>query len=309
MLLATLAALAAAALFALATALLHRSAGSVRSAASGAARFVVQNARQPLWAAGMVAELAGFGFHALAVHSGPLTLVQPLLVSGVVFALPLRQVIEGRRPAGRELLWAAALAVGLTVFLLAATPGPGRANPPDRLPTALCVVVVAVGLAALGGTGIRSGGVRAAGLLGAAAGLAFAAVAALLKVTTAEVARGPVVLFSDWPVYGLVLVGVTGLVLDQLAFRAAPLRFSLPALSTVDPIASLIIGVAVFDEPFRATPAAVIGEIVGLGLVVVTVLALTRSEAGTPLGAGGPAGIPPRQLADEPSADGPEGGR
>ena len=45
--------------------------------------------------------------------NGQLALVQPLLISGVLFALPLSAVLEGRRPSGREWLWALIVVAGL----------------------------------------------------------------------------------------------------------------------------------------------------------------------------------------------------
>ncbi|MDA8062879.1 MAG: hypothetical protein M0T80_10725, partial [Actinomycetota bacterium] len=103
-------ALVAAATYALATALLHRSAqlaelarpgpvpGGNRTKGAAIWPFVSNNLRHPLWIVGMLVEAVGFSLHALALHSGPIILVQPLLVTGLVFALPIRQLLERRRP-------------------------------------------------------------------------------------------------------------------------------------------------------------------------------------------------------------------
>ncbi|HEY0936994.1 MAG TPA: DMT family transporter, partial [Trebonia sp.] len=130
---AVVAALIAAALFAVATAFQHRGVGLV---AVGGRRggFVSRTLRHPLWIAGSAANLAGLGLHALALRSGPLTLVQPLLVIGVVFTLPLRQVLEHRRPGRAEIGWAAALTLGLAVFLVLATPADGPVQGADPRP-------------------------------------------------------------------------------------------------------------------------------------------------------------------------------
>jgi len=99
---AILAALSAAALFAAATALQHRSAGLVTAAgterSAGLTRFISKTLCHPLWVVGTVAGIAGVALHAIALRDGPLTLVQPLLVTGVIFALPLRRLLEHRRP-------------------------------------------------------------------------------------------------------------------------------------------------------------------------------------------------------------------
>ena len=279
MALASVTALVAAATYAVATALLHRSAGLVGAttgrAGAGVGRFVAGNVRHPLWVAGMLAEAVGFGLHALALHAGPITLVQPLLVTGLVFALPVRQLIERRRPEPAEIAWAALLAAGLATFLLSATPREGPANVPDALPALVASVLTGTGMLASGVIGLRARGRRAAAVLGFGAGLGFAAVAGLLKAVTDRLGAGGGLL-TYWPLYALVPAGLGGLLLNQIAFRTAPLRHSLPTLSTVDPIVSVIIGAVVFDEPFRHSPPALGVELVGLVAIIVPIVALTR---------------------------------
>ena len=290
MVLAVAVALVAAATYALATALLHRSAQLVEIArpgripsgdrSSGAAiwPFVTSNLRHPLWIVGMLVEAVGFSLHALALHSGPIILVQPLLVTGLIFALPIRQLLERRRPDTFEIAWATVLSAGLVLFLLSAAPGQGRSQPPDTVPTIVAVVLVGAGMLASGVLGTRSGGRIAAPVLGFGAGLGFAAVAGLLKAVTAEMSRYGLAALSHWPFWALFPSGIGGLLLDQLAFRVAPLRYSLPTLSTVDPIVSVLIGVSVFDEPFSHSPLALGGELAGMVLIVVPIVALTRRE-------------------------------
>jgi hypothetical protein len=305
MVLAAVVALAAAATYALATALLHRSAELVDTATgrraerrpdvagtgrrdegrpdrAGIGRFVAGNVRHPLWIVGMVTESVGFALHAVALHSGPITLVQPLLVTGLIFALPVRQLIERRRPDAVEIAWATLLAGGLAVFLLSATPGHGPAGAPDTVPTIVTVVVVGAGMLGAGVVGVRSSSKLAAPVLGFGAGLGFAAVAGLLKVVTTELGRHGLVALTEWPFWALFPSGLGGLLLNQLAFRVAPLRASLPTLSTVDPLASILIGVAVFDEPFAHAASSIAGEIVGLVLIVGPIIALTRRDPHRP---------------------------
>ena len=85
-----------------------------------------------------------------------------------------------------------------------------------------------------------------------------------------------------WPPYALVAVGAIGVVLNQLAYQAGPLSFSLPAITSVDPVVSLVIGLAVFDEHFRNGPADLLVEALGLALVVTAATGLTRSDPRSP---------------------------
>jgi drug/metabolite transporter (DMT)-like permease len=266
------------------TALQHRSAGLITAAShqrsGGLTGYVPRTLRHPLWITGSLAGLAGLGLHALALRDGPLTLVQPLLVTGVIFALPLRQFLEHRRPRRAELGWAAALALGLVVFLVVSTPADSPARAADPRPAVICLAAVGLGILGCCIAGRRATGSMAAVTLGTAAGLAFAVAAGLLKETTIVLSHGVGVLLTTWPFYALVAVGGVGLLLSQLAYQAGPLRVSLPAITTVNPIVSLVIGVAVFDERFRSGLPYLLGEVLGLMLIAVAAVGLARSGPG-----------------------------
>jgi hypothetical protein len=81
------------------------------------------------------------GLQVVALHYGALALVQPLLVSGLIFALILRHVGSSSRISARELLWGGALVACPTGFLFfsgATTGGSGSetADPSLLLPEA-----------------------------------------------------------------------------------------------------------------------------------------------------------------------------
>ena len=65
--------------------------------------------RQPLWLLGWIAAVGGFAFQAVAVHYGQLSVVQPILVTELVFVLVLRRVWIGQDVA--RAAWVAVLAV------------------------------------------------------------------------------------------------------------------------------------------------------------------------------------------------------
>jgi drug/metabolite transporter (DMT)-like permease len=275
---AVVAALVAAALFAVPTAFQHRSAGLV-TAVGRRGGFVSRTLRHPLWIVGSVANLAGLSLHALALRDGPLTLVQPLLVIGVIFTLPLRQVMEHRRPGRAEIGWAAALTLGLALFLILilAIPADGPVQGADPEPMVLCGAAIGFAIAGCLTAGRRRAAATGAVLLGTTAGLLLAVAAALLKETTDVLGHGAAALFTGWPLYALVAVGGAGLVSSQYAYRAGPLSASLPAITAVNPVVSVVIGVAVFDKPFRAAPGYLLGEVLGLGLMATAAIGLTRS--------------------------------
>jgi hypothetical protein len=84
--------------------------------------------------------------------------------------------------------------------------------------------------------------------------------------------------------YTVIVIGLLGLLLNQLAFQAGPLTASLPAIATVNPLASITIGVLVYDETIRHDPGATVG--LGLLLLVLGVAAIQLTRSGEQLPSG-----------------------
>lgn len=277
------AALCAAAAFAVAIPLEHRSADRAPDAGglnAGRLRaFVVATVTDGWWLTAMALNVVGFALHAYALHAGALAVVQPLLVSSVLFALPVHHRMRRERVRPVEVVWAALLVTGLAGFLLVATAGVPTGNAPaDRGPAIAAGVLVAVATATLVLTARRAGGGTAAALLGIATGALFAVTASLIKVCTGLLARGPLHLLTGWQLYALAAAGALGILLNQLAYQSGPLSASLPAITVVDPLLAILLGVVVFDERLRHGPAAIAGEVLFLGLLATAGVALSRLE-------------------------------
>ncbi len=280
--------LASAFAFAVSSSLKHVSASQVPDAqdlgARSLGRFVRATLAHPLWLGGIGADVVGLGLQVLALHLGALAVVQPLLISGLLFALVLRSR-AGEVVRRRELGWAGLVAVALAGFLLVA--GTANHGAPtggaDHAPATAAAVTgfLLAGVCVLLGRRQRQGG-RSAALLGIAVGTVYAATAALLKALTTIALRGPIPLLTSWQLYAVVVLGATGLLLNQVAFQAGPLSASLPAIATVDPLLSIVIGVTVYDEPIRHGLTAVIGLAVLLLVLGGSVIQLTRSAAPPP---------------------------
>jgi drug/metabolite transporter (DMT)-like permease len=277
-------AVAAAAFFALATALQHRAAAAgapIGGGAKAASRAFGLLLTRPLWLAGLAADGAGFGLHAYALTAGELTIVQPLLVTGLLFALPLGAWLDHRRVTWVELRWATVSVFSLALFLVLARPS-GGGRRPELGPAAAAAVVtlVLVVCVLLAGRGSPS---RRAAALGAVTGLAFGATAALIKAIGGAFGHDPDTIFTSWPLYALLVLGPAGFVLNQVAFQAGPLSASLPAITAVDPLASIVLGVLLYDETLHGTPAAATGEAIGLLMLALSVFKLAGAEnAGSP---------------------------
>ena len=95
-------------------------------------RFVRYLLSNPLWLLGWVALAAAFLFQALALHNGLMSVVQPLLVTELVFALILRWL--WLHQSIRAVTWWAAImtCVTLALFLAMAEPSGGSASADQR---------------------------------------------------------------------------------------------------------------------------------------------------------------------------------
>jgi hypothetical protein len=97
--------------------------------------LVTALARSPSWWAGTAAAVAGYACQAPALSKGSL-----LLVSSLLFALPMSARLTGRRIGAAQWGWAVLLTVALAVFVLVGLPDQGHYRPP----VAACTIVVAV---------------------------------------------------------------------------------------------------------------------------------------------------------------------
>jgi drug/metabolite transporter (DMT)-like permease len=261
-------ALAAALLFALGTVLQQR-AGLEAPVEGSSSGILVQMARRPVWLLGILADAFGFIAQAAALGVGRLAVVQPLLVAGVVFALPLGVRLTGQRVRRIDVGAAFLVTAALVAFLTIANPSGGRADAPlgDWLIAIGACLAVCVPLV-LGGR--RGDAPRRAALLGIATGVLFALSAALTKAVVDELDDGIFTIFTTWHLYGLAAIGYASMTLNQMALNTGALAPAVATSMAFDPITSVILGVTLLDESLN----------VGIGEVLATVLALAAAGTG-----------------------------
>ncbi len=270
--------------FAASTNLKHSSAAEMPSVAkfrAGAlARFVGATLRHRLWLAGIVTDVIGLSLQIVALHLGDLAVVQPLLISGLLFALLLRRR-KGRPVTVHEVRWALVLTGCLVAFLFLAGANPSGPHVagPDRLPAVVAAGVgVVLALTCVLLAHRRRPAADAAALMGVAVGVVYAASAALLKGLTDQAVHGPWAALASWQLYAVIVVGAIGLFLSQLAFQAGPLTASLPAIAAVDPLLSIVVGVMVYDEHIHRGPWSGVGLLALMLMLGVSVIELGKVD-------------------------------
>jgi drug/metabolite transporter (DMT)-like permease len=240
-------------------------------------RFVVYLAKNPLWLFGWVAVAGAFVFQALALHTGQMSVVQPLLVTELVFALLLRRFWIHQ--SIRTVTWwaAAATCVGLAVFLVTSEPQGGRAFPSSHawLSAGGATVGAAAVLAMLATRGSRA---RRAALLGCATAIMWALVATFIKTMTDTLSEfGVAGLFGHWPVYALAVTGLAAELLQQATLHVGPLSMSQPFLVIVDPIVSIVLSVWIFAEYFTEDAIRLTFGSIAFVTLCAAVAVLTRT--------------------------------
>jgi drug/metabolite transporter (DMT)-like permease len=234
-----------------------------------------------VWVAGIACDALGFVAQAAALGVGRLVVVQPLLVASVVFALPLGVRLTGQRVHRIDIAAAALVVVALVGFVTIAGPAGGRAEAPlgDWLVAAVVCAGVCAPLVLLARSGPPP---RRAALLGAAAGVLFALSAALTKAVVDELHTGLVHVVTSWELYALAAVGYVSMTLNQLALNTGALAATLATSTALDPIASVVLGLALFDESSRAGGLQVLGTVAALAAALVGMVVLARAEAHVP---------------------------
>ncbi len=244
-------------------------------------RFVRYLLASPLWLFGWVALAGAFVFQALALHLGQMSVVQPLLVTELVFALVLRKVWI-HQDIRVVTWWAAAVTcLALTVFVASSEPTGGTVTPSSSAWVRAAAVTVGAA-AALVILGRRGAPARRAALLAAATSLLWALVAALIKATTDTITQfGLAGTFTHWPVYALAVAGLTAELLNQATLHVGPLSVSQPVLVVVDPIVSIWLSVVIFAETFTENALRLTLGAASFASMCVAVFVLARTAPAT----------------------------
>lgn len=215
-------------------------------------RLITHALRRGIWLLGFLLMVLSFVIQAVALHVGRMSEVQPILTTELLFLVVVLGAWFRFPVTAREWLGVAALSVGLSGFLVFASPGGGREIPAGWSWIEVCgsclVVMGAATIAALRGPRWW----RAA-MFGAAGAIGFAFTAALTKTVTNFVAGDWITMFRHWETYGVAVMGVVSVFLAQNAFHAGPIAASQSTLVLVDPLASILIGVGLYGDRLRVS--------------------------------------------------------
>lgn len=211
--------------------------------------LVAHALRRPVWLVGFVGMLGAFALQALALHTGSLAVVQPILATELFFVVLVLRAWYAVPVRGRDWLLCGVAVAGLAVFLATLAPSNGGHVHGLRpwITAGVAIALAVVGLVAasrLGPPWWR------ALLLGAAASVGFALTAALTKAFSEAFSGGIPHVFSTWQTYALCVAGLCSFLLMQHAFHAGPFAASQSTLILVNPFVSVVLGALLYGERF-----------------------------------------------------------
>ena len=237
------AAVAAGCSFAAASVLQQRVAARVGGTGGPSARTLRVLVRHPAWRAGVGLAAASYGLQAFALSEAPLAIVQPLLVTELVFAIPVSARLAGHRLHAREWCALGAVASGIAAVVWGGAAKGSDTGAPLRWAVAGgTLAVVALALAA---DGRARGPLARATRYAAAAALLDALAAALLAATVAGFSTVGVAELAHPAPYVMAAASIGGLLLVQAAFQSGPLAVTMPMMDWLQPLVAVVLGVAV----------------------------------------------------------------
>jgi drug/metabolite transporter (DMT)-like permease len=271
-------ALGAAACFAVANVEQMRAARRAEAPSELSTTLLKRLVRDRQWLIGFATSVGGYGLQAVALFVAPVVLVQPLIVSELLFALPLAAYWGGRRLGARE--WAGILCVagGISSFLVLGNPSGNSTHVSN---TALFVMTVCAGAGLLVVVLVSESlahrpMARASGLALAASGC-FGLLSVFTKVVGHQFQHDKIGALAHLHPYLLAIFAITGLLLAQTAFRIAPLSVSLPLIDVGEPLVASLLAVAVLNEKVDLGPGTAVGVAISAAAVALGVAMLDTS--------------------------------
>jgi drug/metabolite transporter (DMT)-like permease len=242
-------------------------------------RGVPASIRRPAWVLGIGTVIVGLSLQLVALAYGPLVLVQPLLVTGVLFGAVFSALLAHRRVDRLVILGSLGAVAGLSAFLVLAQPTGGSTQLEQDgwglLPLALVLGITV--LVCLAVAGRYEGSVRVAALA-AATGVFYGLTAGLMKVVTGQLRSGGFAeMFSHPVLYVVCAVGPLGFLLSQNTFQQGTLIApALAIITIVDPLVGVAIGVWWLGEEVNTSPAVLAGELIAVLVIMGSVALLAH---------------------------------
>jgi drug/metabolite transporter (DMT)-like permease len=235
--------------------------------------------RRPLWSSlvlfrsrwytvGVLVAMAGWGLHVAALSLAPISLVQATIAGGLVLLTVVADRFFAHRVTRREWVGVALAAAGLA-FLAATLDGDADSAHSSYDAATLAAFVGVVALAGILVAALGRGLPRAGVLLGAAAGLLWAASDTSIKALTDHLGSDGAAAIVFSPLAAVILVAsLVGLLVSARSLQIGPAVSVIAVTSVAANALTIAAGPIVFSEPFPDQALGVTVRVLAFALVI-----------------------------------------
>ncbi|MFC3519567.1 DMT family transporter [Streptomonospora nanhaiensis] len=251
----------------------------------GQLRLLGSLLRSKGWCLGTFMTASGVLAHMVALGHAPLVIVQPIGMSGLMFAVMLSAFFRRQRLTPAQVFGSLAVTAAL-IGLLATIPDHASSPVLTGAETVLLPLGCAGAMLLAVAAARFSGPTTSAWILALAGGVAYGGTSALARVIGSAAVADLSAVLQPLTAVGLV-IGLSGAVIVQNSYRTGHFALAYSVLLISAPLAATAMGVAFFDERL---PTGLLDGTVALAAAVlgaVGVVTLARSS-----------GPPTRQRAD-----------
>jgi drug/metabolite transporter (DMT)-like permease len=245
------------------------------------AQGLVAMLHNPRWLLAMAGDGVGLLLQVIALSTGPVVLIQPLLILAVPVAMFAGSLLGGPRPTLGDYLASFGIIAGVgTFFLLVGDPGEG-----DPLEAPALFITIGVALAAGAVTCFavrgRRPAVRAIGF-GCVAGAYFGMVGVMLNAVAETFTSDGLAGFGHakgiGALLGVALLGGLAILLTQISFQVGALSASFPANESTAPVVAVLLGAVLLNEHVPVSAWYVLGYAAAFAVVVAGTIRLAREQ-------------------------------
>ncbi len=275
---AAILAIIAAASFALAATLWQRASMSLEGVTFRRPKSFLKLITAWVWLLGLAAQILGVVLQAAALDRGRVSIIQPLLVTTIIWAIPFGYFLTGQKIVSREILGAAVTVLGLALYGVYGDPSSGVDNAPASEWSSAIIVIAAICLGLLLFAN-RGGPAAKAALFGTTAGILYGLSATLMKPVVENAHTEGWGVFGDWEFWAMATAGLVGFLLQQISLSTGKLVASVATVSVANPIVSIILGALVLQETLSQDNLVVAIAGLALALLGAAVIAATQEKS------------------------------
>jgi drug/metabolite transporter (DMT)-like permease len=236
--------------------------------------------RRPLWSSlalfrsrwytlGVLVAMAGWGLHVAALSLAPISLVQATIAGGLVMLTVIADRFFAHRVTRREWIGVALAAAGLA-FLAATLDGEADSAHSSYDAATLTAFIAAVATAGILVAVLGSGAPRAGVLLGASAGLLWAASDTSIKALSDHLGEDSAAAILISPLAAVILIAsLVGLLVSARSLQIGPAISVIAVTSVAANALAIAAGPIVFSEPFPDQALGVTVRVLAFALVIV----------------------------------------